>query len=139
MKEIQVPGTETVQTEKLLYPLWWVVEPMLKTVDVTAALLTTHSVTCDLRLEATLRNVSKLDFTLATDDVAFTLPVSTPSAAVPASTTCASEKLGQVENEVVSELLYQLRWPMGKEEPDTREQILAIVAHRSPRAKVRYG
>jgi hypothetical protein len=92
-----------------------------------------------MRIEAKLCNVSKLDFTLAMDNNPWaTLPVSTLSRIIPASLTHASETLSQTVEDVVTELLYQLRWPFGTEAPQTREQIKPIVARVAGSVKVRY-
>src|ERR1035438_7581929 len=110
------------------YPLWWITAPMLRAVDVAAGLMASCAATCGLRVEAKLCNVSKLDFTLALDGRSWTtLPVSTLSRTIPASLTHSSETLAKNEEDVVTELLYELRWPFGTEAPDTRDQIRPIV------------
>ncbi|MGA7167533.1 MAG: hypothetical protein WBX08_00155 [Candidatus Sulfotelmatobacter sp.] len=56
--------------------------------------MSTNSVACDLRVEATLRNVSGLPFVLGRNIFQMSLSRSL-SGYVPASTHCASELLAQ--------------------------------------------
>jgi hypothetical protein len=132
------PGSEG-EKQIAIYPLWWITGPMLRAVDVAANLMASCAAACSLRIEAKLCNVSKLDFTLALDNSPLsTLPVSTLSRIIPASLTHPSEVLTQALEDVVTELLYQLRWPFGTEAPQTREQIKPIVARLAQSIKVRY-
>jgi hypothetical protein len=128
-------GNEQIPT----YPLWWITAPLLRAVKVAAALMVSCAATCGLRVEAKLCNVSKLDFTLALDGSPWaTLPVSTLSRTIPASLTHPSETLAKNVEDVVTELLYQLRWPFGTEAPDTRDEIRPIVAKAAASVKVHY-
>jgi hypothetical protein len=130
-------GDEQIQI--VTYPLWWITGSMLRAVDLAATLMASCAAACSMRIEAKLCNVSKLDFTLAMDNSPWaTLPVSTLSQAIPASLTQSSETLGKTVEDVVTELLYQLRWPFGTEAPHTREQIQPIVARVAQEVKVRY-
>jgi hypothetical protein len=130
-------GGERIQIK--VFPLWWITAPMLKAIDVAANLFKCSSLTCDVRIEAALRNVSRLPFTLALTSRPFdTLEVYTVAANIPASVTHPSESLAEKLQQITTELLYQLRWPFGTEEPQTREQIEPIVAKLFPSAKVRY-
>lgn len=130
-------GHEEIQI--VTYPLWWITGPMLRAVDVAATLMASCAAACSMRIEAKLCNVSKLDFTLALDNSPWaTLPVSTLSRIIPASLTHASETLSQTVEDVVTELLYQLRWPFGTEAPQSREQIKPMVARVAASVKVRY-
>jgi hypothetical protein len=127
------------QKQIYTYPLWWITDPMLRAVDVAATLMASCAATCGLRIEAKLCNVSKLDFTLAMDNSPWaTLPVSTLSRTIPASLTHSSETLAKTVEDVVTELLYQLRWPFGTEAPHTREEIRPIVAKVAASVKARY-
>jgi hypothetical protein len=132
------PGGEE-QKQIVTYPLWWITGPMLKAVGVAAILMASCAANCSLRIEAKLCNVSRLDFILALDNNPWsTLPVSTLSRMIPASLTHGSEILTQTVEDVVTELLYQLRWPFGTEAPQTREQIKPIVARVAASVRVRY-
>jgi len=118
--------------EMQLYPFWWIATPILKIVNIAATLMITHCVACDLRIEAALRNVSKIPFTLKLEQRSDIRPVSTLSATIPASLTEHTEGLKERTQDIAVELLYQLRWPLGTQEPDTREQIHTIMRKLFP-------
>jgi hypothetical protein len=125
--------------ENLVFPFWSITAPMLRAIGVAANLFKCSGLTCDVRIEAALRNVSKLPFTLSINSWPFdTLEVQTVSAHIPASVTHPSETLAERVQQITTELLYQLRWPFGTEKPHTREEIDPIVAKMLPSAKVRY-
>lgn len=113
--------------EMHLYPFWWIASPVFKIANIVATLMSTHCLACDLRMEAALRNVSKIPFTLKLGPLSDTPPVSTLSATIPASLTEHTEGLKERTQEIAVELLYQLRWPLGTQEPDTRENIRSIM------------
>ena len=130
-------GAEAKQNQ--VFPLWWITAPMLRAIDVAANLFKCSGLTCDVRIETALKNVSQLPFTLSVGSWPFdTLEVQTVSAHIPASVTHPSETLGERVQQITTELLYQLRWPFGTEKPHTREEIDPIVAKVLPSAKVRY-
>ncbi len=130
-------GPEETRLEA--YPLWWIVAPMLKAVDVAAILMRAHAITRTLRIEARLINVSKVDFTLALDSNPWgTLTVSTLARVLFASVTQQSESLAGRRVEIITELLYQLRWPLGTEVPHTREELRPFVEKTASSVNVRY-
>jgi hypothetical protein len=130
-----IPGEGPV-----VYPFWWITHPVLRIIDVASALMNRHGVSCNLRVEARLENVPRVPFTLSWNkNPPTTLPVSTLSATVPASASYSSDRLGERIEDVTVELLYQLRWPFGKDKPHTREQIQPFVAQEHPNARVRYS
>lgn len=122
------PAGGPLPTDTLVYPFWWVVSPILKALDLAASLFRSFAVTCEIRIEGVLANVSKRPFTLAWDNVWPTLPVSTIARTVPAFVTYSSERLADAAGELAVELIYQLRWPFGTEQPQSRDEIRLIVA-----------
>jgi hypothetical protein len=94
--------------------LWWTAPPILTVISVVADLMTTHGVTCDLRVEASLANIARLPFyTHTSRHPSFPEMHSAAVPLIPASLTHPSETLAQRAVEVAAELLYQLRWPLG--------------------------
>lgn len=117
------------ELELVVYPFWWLVSPVLKVLGVAAALIESHAVTCNLRIEATLANVFGHDFYLPFGEY-YGLQSeagSSVAAKIPASTHCSSDLLSSRKVDLATELLYQLRWPLGSDQPHTREAIKSIV------------
>jgi len=114
---------------QVVYPFWWVVGPLLRVLGVAAALVKSHAVSCDLRIEATLANVFGHAFYLPYGE-GFGLPSeagSTVANKIRASTRCSSELLPDKQDELAADLLYQLRWPLGSDQQDTRAAVRSIV------------
>jgi hypothetical protein len=128
----QVPQGETV-----VYPFWWVTRPILRILNVAAFFMSANSVTCDLRIEATLANVSGLPFILGRNIFQMS-PSHSLTGRLPASASCSSELLSKSVQPVTEELLYQLVWPIGDEEPRTRDEIGEVVAKECQSARVRF-
>jgi hypothetical protein len=120
-------SSTSTPSENELYPLWWIVKPVLDVLDTAGRLFREFGVGCDLRIETTLLNASGRKFTLATGSQP-TLDVTTISRSILASATSSSELLSEEADGVATDLLYQLRWPFGTEAPQTRDQITSIVA-----------
>jgi hypothetical protein len=78
--------------ETVVYPFWWVTRPILRIINVAAFFMSANSVTCDLRIEATLTNVSGLPFVLGRNMFQMS-PSHTLTGHLPASTTCSSQLL----------------------------------------------
>jgi len=122
---------------EIVLPFWWIVPSVFRVLDLAAALVRSHSINCDLRIEATLVNVFGHNFYLdwgQMDGFPFT-PGSSIASEIPAFARCSSEFLSKNEDDLVTELLYQLRWPLGSDSPDDRERIAGIV--QSTRKSVR--
>ena len=134
---LHIPGG--VAEGAFVYPLWWITHSLLRIMDVASTLMNQHGVSCNLRIEAKLENVSLVPFTLSLSNPIASLPVSTLSAMVPASAAHSSETLAERVEDVTVELLYQIRWPFGKDKPHTREQIRPMVAQEHPNARVPYS
>ena len=108
---------------------WWTVAPILTVISVVADLMTTHAVTCDLRVEASLANIARLPFyTQASRHPSFPEFHSAAFPFIPASLIHPSETLAQRAAEVATELLYQLRWPLGGGPSGSRSTIARFVA-----------
>jgi hypothetical protein len=123
-----------------VYPLWWITSPLLQILQVASTLMSRHGVSCNLRIEATLRNVANFQFTLSFNNNSLaSKPVSTLSSTVPASADYPSDMLSGKIQEATVELLYQLRWPLGKDKPHTRDQIRPVVAAEFPQSQVFYS
>jgi hypothetical protein len=130
------PGGERRQTQLRTYELWPVTVPMLKALGVSAELMKTNGVTCDMRIEAKLANVAKVTFTLGFGRPPMSLPVSTLSSVIPASVSHSSESLREGVQDIAVELLYQLRWSFGTQEPQTRDQIRDLIARQYPSERI---
>jgi hypothetical protein len=128
---------QLAQGQTVVYPFWWVTRPLLRILNVAALLTSANSVTCDLRIEATLANVSGLPFMLGRTIFQMS-PSHSLAGRLPASASCSSELLGKSLQPVTVELLYQLRWPIGDEDPHTRDEIAGVVAKESESTRVRY-
>jgi Putative DNA-binding domain len=125
------------QGETRVYAFWWVTKPILRILNVAAFFMSANSVTCDLRIEATLSNVSGLPFILGRNMFQMEHSQSL-TGRLPASASCSSQLLGKSLQPVTVELLYQLIWPIGDEDPRTRDEIGEVVSKESESARVRY-
>lgn len=123
--------------ETVIYPFWWITKPILRILGVAAHLMANNAATCDLRVEAVLRNVSGLPFMLGRNIFQMS-PSRTLSGQVPASTSCPSERLAKLLQDVTAEILYQLIWPIGEDEPPDRSDIVEVVSKESESSRVRY-
>jgi hypothetical protein len=121
-----------------VYPFWWVTKPILRILNVAAFFMSASSVTCDLRIEATLDNVSGLPFILGRNIYQMS-PSHSLTGRLPASLSYSSQLLGKSLQPVTVELLYQLMWPIGDEEPRTKDEIGEVVSKESESATVRYS
>jgi len=92
--------------------LWWITAPILRVISIVADLMKAHGVTCDLRIEASLANIAHVPFHTS-QSVSFPQVLSAAFSLIPASLTHPSETLAERAGEVTTELLYQLRWPLG--------------------------
>jgi len=123
--------------ETVVYPFWWVTSPILRILSVAAFFMSANSVTCDLRIEARLTNVSGLPFVLGRNRFQLS-PSHALAGHLPASASCSSQSLNTSLQPVTVELLYQLIWSIGDEEPCTRDKISEVVSKESESARVRY-
>jgi hypothetical protein len=112
--------------------IWWITAPILRVISVVSDLMKTHGVACDLRIEAKLVDVAQVPFYLHASDfrsgvrsVAFPL--------IPAFVAPSSETLAEQAEEVTTELLYQLRWPFGRGQGSSKDEIGRIVAEEHRR------
>jgi len=129
----QIPGERNS-----IFPFWWITNSVLRIIDVSFNLMKRHGISCNLRIEAKLENVASVPFTLSLQNNWLACrPVITLTATVPASTVHSSETLATAAQDVTVELLYQLRWPFGKDKPHTREEIRPIVANEHQDAGVK--
>lgn len=112
----------------LVTNLWWTAASILTVISVVADLMTTHGITCDLRVEASLVNVARLPFYTHTTRVPGYPEVhSAAFPLIPAFLTHPSETFAERAADVATELLYQLRWPLGGSS-GSREAIRGVVA-----------
>ena len=112
--------------------IWWITAPILRVISVVSDLMKTHGVACDLRIEAKLVDVAQVPFYLhesgfrsGVRSVAFPL--------IPAFVAHSSETLAEQAEEVTTELLYQLRWPFGRGQGSSKDEIGRIVAEEHRR------
>ncbi len=92
--------------------LWWITAPIFRAISLVADLMKTHGVTCDLRIEANLANIAQVPFHTS-QSTSFPEVRSAAFPLIPASLTHPSETFAERAGEVTTELLYQLRWPLG--------------------------
>jgi hypothetical protein len=124
---------------ELIYPFWWVTRSILRILGAARRLATASASRCEVRLEARLINVSGVPFTLSLDNPLLTTPVFTLSAVAPAWTTCPPELSDSQIVEIAVELLYQLRWLFGTQNPQTRDEIRPLVEREFNSAQVPYS
>jgi hypothetical protein len=102
------------ENDPVVTNLWWITSSILTVISVVADLMTTHGVTCDLRVEASLVNIARLPFyTHTTRLPGFPEVHAAAFPLIPASLIHPSESLSKRAADVATELLYQLRWPLG--------------------------
>lgn len=123
---VWLPAGEQGQSDPI-YPFWWITSPILKVLGVLKRLAKACGERCELRVEAQLANVSKVPFTLSFSDPELTTPVQTLSSVAPAKTTAPSELSDQQIVETAVELMYQMRWLLGSQNPHTRDEIRPLV------------
>lgn len=100
--------------------------PILKMVSLAGSLIDYSKTSCDLQVQASLRNISGQSF-LSGMDPHRSVHITTVGDSVIASTVVASHKLPGAALDVAIELMYQLRWPFGKEPAPTIEDVRRIV------------
>jgi hypothetical protein len=120
-------GDESAAANNLVYPLWWIIPPILRVLSVARELAAVCGGHYELRLQAKLLNVSKVPFTLSFSDPRLTTAVYTLPHVAPARTNCPSELSESEILAAATELLYQLRWLFGTQTPHTREQVRLVV------------
>jgi hypothetical protein len=101
------------ENDPIVTNLWWTASSICMVISVVADLMTTHGVTCDLRVEASLVNIARLPFYTHITRVHFPEVHAAAFPLIPASLIHPSESLGRRAADVAAELLYQLRWPLG--------------------------
>jgi hypothetical protein len=106
---------------------WSLQNPLRNVISTSAKLFRDHGVTCDLRIEAALKNIARAPFVLSQSDPFNPLLASPAFQSSPALVNSSSENLEHSLPTLLVELLYQLRWPLGRGYPQTREEISAVV------------
>jgi hypothetical protein len=132
-------GAAGSPTADLIYPFWWVTPSILRILGAVRNFATASANRCQLRLEARLINVSKVPFTLSFENPFLTTPVFTLSTVAPAWTNCTSEMTDSQIIDTAVELLYQLRWLFGIQNPHTRCEIRPVVEREFPSAQIPYS
>lgn len=111
---------------KKLLDFWQTAVPVRKMLRLTGELVEYANINCELRIEAHLKNISGQEFSSQTNP-SVSLPIETVAPAVQASAQISSHNLARSALDVTSELMYQLRWPFGKDPAPTREDVRGIV------------
>ncbi|MGA2204477.1 MAG: ATP-binding protein [Halobacteriota archaeon] len=106
--------------------LWSMAVPVWKMLMLSGALMEYANASCELRIETHLRNISGQAFFSNTNPV-MSLPITTVATSVSASAQVSSQNLSGSASEITVDLMYQLRWPFGKEPAPTIDQVRPIV------------
>jgi hypothetical protein len=116
------------ENDPVVTNLWWTASYILMVISVVADLMTTHGISCGLRVEASLVNIARLPFyTHTTRLLGYPEVHAAAFPLIPASLIHPSESLSERAADVTTEILYQLRWPLGGSS-GSREAIRNIVA-----------
>ena len=99
---------------KQLLDFWPMAVPILKMLRLTGSLIEYARASCELRIEAYLNPT-------------MSLPITTVATSVPASAQVSSHNLPASALEITVNLMYQLRWPFGKEPAPTIDDVRRIV------------
>jgi hypothetical protein len=113
------------QTKNLL-DFWPMADPILKMLRLSGALIEYSGSSCDLRVEAHLKNISGQTFASQTNPI-YSAELVTVASSVPASVEVSSTSLPESALKATAELMYQLRWPFGKEPAPTRNEVRQVV------------
>jgi len=111
---------------KNLLDFWALAVPIRRMLALSGALIEYANASCELRIEAHLRNISEQSFSSGPDPV-MSLPIATVGPSVSASAQISSHNLSALALEITVDLMYQLRWPFGKEPAPTVEQVRQVV------------
>ncbi len=103
---------------KNVLDFWSTAVPILRMTRLAGALIEYSKTSCDLRVEAHLRNVSGQTFSSGPNPNT-SLPISTVSSNVPASVQTSSSRLPETALDLTVDLMYQLRWPFGEQPAPT--------------------
>ncbi len=120
------------ETQQLL-DFWPMAVPILKMLRLSGELIEFAGTSCELRIEAYLRNISGQSFSSNTDPLA-SVPITTVASSVPASAQVSSHNVNRSGLDMTVDLMYQLRWPFGKESPPSINLVRNVVEQM-----VRYG
>ena len=99
---------------KQLLDFWPMAVPILKMLRLTGSLIEYARASCELRIEAYLNPT-------------MSLPITTVATSVPPSAQVSSHNLPASALEITVNLMYQLRWPFGKEPAPTIDDVRRIV------------
>jgi len=103
---------------KNILDFWSTAIPILRITRLAGALIEHSKTSCDLRVEAHLRNISGQSFSSGPNPNT-SLPISTVSSYVPASVQISSSRLPETALDLTVDLMYQLRWPFGEQPAPT--------------------
>jgi hypothetical protein len=122
-------GSYRGETKQTL-DFWPMAVPILKMLRLSAALIEYANASCELRIEVYLRNISGQSFSSGTNP-AMSTPITTVATSVPGSAQASSHNLIGSGLEIMIDLMYQLRWPFGKEPAptigDVRQSVVNMV------------
>jgi hypothetical protein len=111
---------------KQVLDFWPLAIPIQRMLKLSSDLVRYSKTSCDLRVEAHLRNISGQSLYSGTNPHA-SLPIATVASSVSASVQISSDNLVASSLENSAELMYQLRWPFGKDAAPTRESVREVV------------
>lgn len=115
-------GTSYGGESKELLDFWSMAVPISKMLRLSEALMKRANASCELRIEAYLRNISGQSFSSHTERF-MSEPLTAVAPSVSASAQASSHNLIGSAFEMTVDLMYQLRWPFGKEPAPTVAEV----------------